>query len=104
MNKLILILPILASCNYDTHRATFGDGAAEISIAFCERRAQCGFAEPPVTECVAFNLESLCERYDCEKVLTSSQEDMFAKCAEDFEQWQCGPFLPASCYEVLELR
>lgn len=106
MYRLITILPVIlaASCNYDTRVATFADGALDIAEAFCERRAQCGFQEPSVDECIRGNMQSLCERYDCEEELTSSDEDVFTSCVEALNLWQCGPFLPGVCYEALELR
>ena len=83
---------------------TFGEGASQVSEAFCERRYECGFDEPTVEECVAFNEESLCERWDCAKELTPDQSDIFDACTAAFSTWQCGPFLPASCYDALEQR
>ena len=78
---------MLAGCSYDTVPPTFADGSQDIAEAFCERRVHCGFTEPPVDECEAINMESLCMRYDCDKELTDEQEEMFAACVEAFEQW-----------------
>ena len=108
MNKfaLLTITILAAACGDNASAPTFADGVTDISVAFCEARVRCGWDVPSSVEpCVEFNEENLCEeRYTCEDELTGEEEDLFALCVAELNTFQCGPFLPASCYEVLELR
>jgi hypothetical protein len=84
---------------------TWGNGVEMISEAFCEARYECGWGDSDeIQVCYEGNVESLCERWDCTEQLDIPTGDMFAQCAADLDVWRCGPFLPGSCYAVLELR
>jgi hypothetical protein len=107
MNKLALLTITLlaaAACGdgISSAPATFGDGALDMSVAFCERSVECGSRlEEQVPYCIDSNVYELCSYWDCAQELTELQAEAFEQCTADLEVRECGAQLSDKCIEVL---
>jgi len=101
--RLTLVLSLLApSCAEPA--PTFGDAAEELSIAFCERLAECTGRPPQsLPYCVDHNIQSLCQIWDCSEDIPAPEQALVDQCSEDLSARDCDGQLSEACVEVLDL-
>lgn len=108
MNKfaLLTITILVSACTVgdQTEPRTFGQGAEQLSVAFCERLAECTGRPPEALPyCIDHNIQSLCNIWDCAEYLTQEQSDLVDQCAVDLSVRDCDAQLSSSCREALDL-
>ena len=98
----LTITILAAACGDNDKPATWRDGVVQISEAFCNARIDCRLdPEEERSACEQYNIDGLCEQWDCDLPLSDEHAQLFDYCAEDLDLWTCSPWLPDSCYVIL---